>query len=503
MKAVVEKISPIECKAEAVFFGMFDDLKLPKNLEKINSLLESEISELLKRKEFSGEFGEFAEISTLKKLNSKKIFLAGFGKKKKFSSEIFRCIGANSALMAKNSGAKNFAIAFNELIPLEKFSEFFQALAEGAILSQYQFSKYKTLDLNKAKSLNEIIFLTSEKQFNEAKKAVEIGKILSNASFIARDLVNEPASGKTPAVLAKKITEICKENKIKCTVFGKKWLEGKKMNSFLSVSHGSINEPKLAVLEYSPANAKKSIALVGKGITFDSGGLNLKPTGYIETMKEDMAGAATVLATMVAAAKLELPVKIFGIMPLTENLPSNNPTKPGDIVKAFNGTTIEILNTDAEGRLVLADALAYAETLKPNMIIDLATLTGAVNVALGRFFIGAMGNNENAIKQLIDSGNKTFERAWQLPLNDEYKELVKSDIADLRNIGKVRGGEAGTIIGGAFLSYFIKDTPWIHLDIASVAFLEDSESFRPYLAKGGTGIGTRLLIDFLEKWKKN
>ncbi|MDO8625471.1 MAG: M17 family metallopeptidase, partial [Candidatus Diapherotrites archaeon] len=271
------------------------------------------------------------------------------------------------------------------------------------------------------------------------------------------------------------------------------------MGGILGVSAGSHEPSCLVQLEYAPAKYSKTVALVGKGVTFDSGGLNLKPWEGMLTMKEDMAGAATVLGTIIAAAKLRLNARIIAIFPLLENMPGNRAYKDGDILTTFNRKTIEVIHTDAEGRIVLADALAYAESLKPDCIVDLATLTGAQNVALGRYFIGAMGNNPELLQQILAAGNDTFERGWELPLIPEWDEQIRSDAADVRNISKTKG-EAGTLIGGAFLRQFVDHTPWAHLDIASVAFAEVPDTGRPYLpAYGGTGVGVRLLVEWIRK----
>ena len=266
------------------------------------------------------------------------------------------------------------------------------------------------------------------------------------------------------------------------------------MGAYLSVAKGSHEPPRFIVLEYTGASSKKArpIVCVGKAITFDTGGISLKPSENMERMKADMTGGAIVLQTIRAVAKLNLPINVIGIVPSTENMPGGQATKPGDVVTSLSGKTIEILNTDAEGRLILADGLAYATRCKPSAVIDIATLTGAVFVALGRHAIGVLGNHNALIHRAVSVGESVGERAWQLPLWDEYKEQVKSDIADIRNIG---GRGAGTITAAAFLSHFVEDYPWVHLDIAGTDW---GESVRPYIPKGPTGIGTRLTIELIQ-----
>ena len=312
---------------------------------------------------------------------------------------------------------------------------------------------------------------------------------------MARDLVNGPSNQVTPTLLAEKAEKISKEHGMELQVLEVSQAEAMGMGAFVAVAKGSQEPAKFIVLEYNKGKGFDTIALVGKGITFDSGGISLKPSEGMERMKDDMSGAAAVLGTMEAAARLQLPLHLVGIIPATENLPSGKAYKPGDVLKTLSGQTVEVISTDAEGRLVLCDALAYSLRYQPKAILDLATLTGACVVALGDYVTGLMGNDEALFKRVEEASAKTGEKVWRLPLWDEYFDYLKSDTADFRNVGT---RAAGAIIGGIFLSKFVEKTPWVHLDIAGPSNIEKE---RPYIPRGGTGVGVRLLVQMLRDWK--
>jgi leucyl aminopeptidase len=297
--------------------------------------------------------------------------------------------------------------------------------------------------------------------------------------------------------LAEKAQQIGKNHHMEVQVLEISQAEAMGMGAFVAVAKGSQEPGKFITLEYNKDKALDTIALVGKGITFDSGGLSIKPSEKMGQMKDDMSGAAAVLAIMQIASQLNLPLHLIGIIPTTENLPSGKAYKPGDILKTLSGQTVEVISTDAEGRLILSDALTYSLKYRPQAIIDLATLTGAVVIALGDYVIGLFGNDESLLKRVEEASKKTEEKVWRLPLWDEYFDYLKSDVADFRNVGT---RSAGAIIGGIFLSRFVEKTPWIHLDIAGPAFIEKE---RPYTPKGGTGIGIRLVVQMLRDWKKD
>jgi leucyl aminopeptidase len=332
--------------------------------------------------------------------------------------------------------------------------------------------------------------------FDTAKDALTRARIYSEATALARNLINEPPSRMNPARLAEEAKTLVKPASISVTVHEKKELEKLSMGALLGVGSGGAVPPRLVELIYKPAGkAKKTVALVGKGITFDSGGLSLKPAQSMETMKDDMSGAAAVIGVFQALAELKPKVEVRGYLAIAENMPGCGAQKPGDVVKAFNGKTIEVLNTDAEGRLVLADALSYACSKKPDVVIDIATLTGACVIALGHLLSAIMTNNDALSENLIEAGKQAGERFWPLPLVKDYQQDVKSKIADLRNIG-ARRGEAGTIIGGLFLQEFVAaDIPWAHLDIAGPSW---TDSDQPYCPTGGTGHPVRTLLRYIE-----
>jgi leucyl aminopeptidase len=365
------------------------------------------------------------------------------------------------------------------------------AFAEGLALSNYQFLKYKKDRKKEQFSLKTIGIYGSK----ITKKAIEDLNTVVEATAIARTLVNEPVNFLTATQLSKEFQKLGKEAGFRVEVFDKSKIKALKMGGLLAVNRGSVDPPTFSIMEYKPKNAKNSkpIILVGKGVVYDTGGVSLKPTpNSMDMMKCDMAGAATVGSTLYAIAKAKLPVYVIGIVPATDNRPGGNAYVPGDIITMYNGLTVEMLNADAEGRMILGDALAYAQKYKPELVIDLATLTGAAVAAIGTSGIVSMGTASDAVKnELKQSGNNVFERLAEMPFWDDYDEMIKSDIADMKNLG---GPYGGAITAGKFLARYI-DYPWMHFDIAGPAFLTAKESYR---VKGGTGVGVRLLFDFLK-----
>ncbi|PXX97868.1 peptidase M17 [Marinifilum breve] len=368
-------------------------------------------------------------------------------------------------------------------------------ILEGLSLSNYQFIKYLK-DTKKVKHCLGEVHVQSdvldEKDMDELKAVCEAVKH-------ARNLVNEPLSFLTAQKLSEEIKRMADESGFCVEVFEKNKIQSLKMGGLLAVNKGSIDEPTFSILEWKPGNAKNTnpIVFVGKGIVYDTGGLSLKPTkDSMDLMKSDMGGAASVAGALYAIAKAKLPVHVIGLIPATDNRPGGNAYAPGDIIKMHNGLNVEVLNTDAEGRLILADALSYAKKYDPEFVVDLATLTGAAAVAIGKYGVVAMGNEESADKmvQLKNSGNNTYERVVEFPFWEEYGELIKSDIADLKNIG---GRDGGAITAGKFLEHFT-DYPWVHIDIAGPAFLGATDNYR---GKGGTGVGVRLLYDFIKNYQ--
>jgi leucyl aminopeptidase len=327
------------------------------------------------------------------------------------------------------------------------------------------------------------------------EEGARVGQIVAEAACLVRDLGNQPGNVATPTMLAQTAQRIAQQHGLRCQVLDRVQIEELGMGAFMSVARGSQEPPKFIILEHNADHEDlQTLVLVGKGITFDSGGISIKPGEKMEMMKFDMSGGAAVLGTLQAVAQLDLPLHVVGLVPATENLPSGTATKPGDIVRALSGKTIEVINTDAEGRMILADALAYAQRYQPAAVIDLATLTGACVVALGHHAIGLMGNNLELIARLKEAGQASGERVWELPLWEEYHEQLKSDVADMKNVG---GRPAGAITAAALLSKFAEGYPWAHLDIAGTAYTDEEKS---YIPKGGTGVGVRLLVELLRNW---
>lgn len=363
------------------------------------------------------------------------------------------------------------------------------ALAEGIALSNYQFLKYRTKAAKEQNTLNTIEIVSKGVSAKDAEQL----QITCEAVYIARDLVNEPLSYLTATQFGKEVMNLGKQAGFKVDVLNKTRIESLKMGGLLAVNKGSIDPPVFVTMEYKPKGAvnKQPYVFVGKGVVYDTGGLSLKPTDGMSTMKCDMAGAAAVAAVLYAIAKAGLPVWVVGLTPATDNRPDGNAIVPGDVITISDGTTIEVLNTDAEGRLILSDALVYARKYNPAFVVDLATLTGAASRAIGRYGTVAMGNTVDEFEKLKRSGDQVYERLVEFPLWDEYADLLKSDVADMKNIG---GVVAGANTAGKFLEHFT-DYPWVHLDIAGPAFNESPDSYR---GKGGTGVGVRLLFDFIK-----
>ncbi len=453
------------------------------------------ISTLIKQADFKGELFECRLFYTQGALPAKRVLLTGLGKKGEIDLEKWRGAASKAGQFVRNAGIKQFAF------PIKKFDgyseeELAESFVTGLLLGVYQFNEFKTLERDKIREIEEIVFLgEKDREVKSIEDGLRTGRTISEAVYLARDLVNGPSNEVTPSRLAEKAEKIAKDHGMRVEVLEVSQAEAMGMGAFVAVAKGSQEPGKFIVLEYNKGKRSDTITLVGKGITFDSGGISIKPSENMERMKDDMSGAAAVLAALQAAAKLQLPLHLVGIMPATENLPSGKAYKPGDILKTLSGQTVEVISTDAEGRLILSDALTYSLRYQPKAIIDLATLTGACVIALGGYVIGLFGNDDGLLKRVEEASSKTGERAWRLPLWDDYSEYLKSDAADFRNVGT---RAAGAIIGGIFLSKFVGKTPWVHLDIAGPASIEKE---RPYIPRGGTGAGVRLLIQMLRDWK--
>ncbi len=454
-------------------------------------------TQLRERPAFQGRLNQTVVLPTEGGARAPLAILVGLGKRVELTLERVRQAAATAVKAARAQQAARCALALVEPAGGLRIPAIAQATAEGVWLGLYRFLQHRALKPEEKTELASLAIVTAAHE-RDARAGLEKGRILAEAANFARDLVNQPANIATPTYLAQQAQRMSRQFGIRCRVLDEAACRRLGMGAFLSVAAGSVQPPKFIILEYTPrTNPKATFVFCGKGITFDSGGISIKPSEGMEKMKYDMAGGAAVIGTLRAAATLHLPYRVVGLVVATENLPSGKATKPGDVVRAMNGMTIEVLNTDAEGRLVLSDALAYAHRYQPTAVVDLATLTGACVVALGTEAIGLMGTDERLTAALKRAGDATHERVWELPLWEEYDDAVKSDVADLRNIGN--RGEAGTIAGAAFLKPFAKGYPWAHLDIAGTAWAERE---RPYYVKGSTAVGVRLLIAMMEGWQR-
>jgi len=421
-----------------------------------------------------------------------RVIALGLGAKPGWGLEAIRRAGGRLARKAREIRVEEIFVEW----PGSFTDHHLFAFTEGVLLGSYQFNRYKSPSKDSFPGLAKVSLKMKKERKSKADKVLAKAQAYAEGTILARDLINGAPSDITPKVLADTARKIAKGS-IKLKVFGKKDLIRMGAGGLLGVNRGSAQEPFLIHLHYKPVGkSKKSLALVGKGITFDSGGLSLKPAAGMETMKMDMSGAAAVLGVFSQLAKTRPQVEVHGIIPTTENMPGGRAYKPGDVLKALNGKTMEVLNTDAEGRLILSDGLSYAERQKVDGIVDLATLTGACVVALGSLVAGALSNNQSILNRVKAATEAEGEPIWELPLVKEYRDDIKSKVADIKNIGS--GREAGTITAAMFLQEFVGETPWVHLDIAGPAYLEREFSSVPYLIHGGTGLMVRSLLNFLE-----
>ncbi|MDH7515639.1 MAG: leucyl aminopeptidase [Bacteroidota bacterium] len=424
--------------------------------------------------------------------------LVGVGKADQLNPETFRKAAGRGIKEAAKFSAPVAAVYCPSEEVIKKhvkaaFEDVVVALVDGTLLGNYRYEKYIGKKAEPVKGpLRECRFVTADEGYQgRLKSTIDSASIVVEGVILARDLTNAPPSEITPDTLAKEALAMGRKYGLKTVILGKKEIEQHKMAGLLAVNRGSRREPRFIIVEHNETKRRLPLyVLIGKGITFDSGGLSLKPAASMEEMKMDMAGAAAVLGTLMAAARLKIPLRIVGLIPATDNMPGGNALYPGDIIRFANGKTVEVVNTDAEGRLILADALLYAQRYKPEALIDIATLTGACAVALGSHATGLLGTGEGLKSALIAAGVKTAERVWELPLFEEYESQLKSTVADMKNVG---GKWAGAITAAAFLKVFAGDIPWAHLDIAGTAILEEATDYAP---KGGSGVGVRLLTEF-------
>ncbi len=488
----IELLPAKRCAGKTRVVYVFEDQKLTLGLEPPES---EHIAAACAVQSFKGEYKKTALVHT----NTSLVIVAGLGKTQDYSLDRVRVASARALKLAeeKNTEALGLIIPEAKDLPGE-LAEFVAAALEGSVLSSYRFDKYKRPKEDDPKPVSKLaLAFSNPKNLSAAmQKVCAETEALCSAVAFTRDLGNEPSCAKPPEKLAKIAQNMAQKGRITVKVLHQSELKRLGMNGILAVGAGSHHPPCFVHLTYKPrTKPKKTVCFVGKGITFDSGGLSIKPAQGMEAMKDDMAGAASVLGLFKYLAKVDLPVAVHGLVPLAENMPGGGAQRPGDIIRHYGGKTSEVISTDAEGRLILADALVYACEIKPDLIIDIATLTGACVVALGDEYSALLGTDETTIKQLIALGMKQGEFFWQLPLPDRYKSHIKSTVADMKNVGKPMN--AGTIVAGLFLQEFISPgQAWVHMDIAGPAYTKEGWDYSP---PGATGVPLRTLVALLRE----
>ncbi len=488
MEVQFKDLSPAKIKTDLLALPVKEKEVRGPAIWQLDRLLKGKLHERIKKSNFSGVEGSALLYSTAGMLPASHVLLIGMEKGSETEIDSWRKASARAKKEATGIGAEEIAF----FIPPHREQEVMvAAIVEGAFLASYHFDKYRSEDKPSRALRSLTLFRPGLKKSSAMDRSARAALGLAPGVFLARDLVNEPPSVTTARYLGEQAKHHCWGRGLSVEVWGKKKIQAMNLAGLLAVNRGSVEEPQFIIIRYKPAKAKKRVALVGKGITFDSGGLSLKTAKSMETMKLDMAGGAAIIGAMSRLPELRPEIEVTGYIPTTDNLPSGSAQKPGDVIRYLNGKTIEVLNTDAEGRLILADGLALAAREKPDCIIDLATLTGACMVALGTEVAGIFGNHQSLVDHLIRCGREAGEKLWQLPLVKEYREEIKSSIADMKNIG---GSYGGAITAALILQEFVGDIPWAHLDIAGPAFAEKET---PACPKGGTGFGVRTLLRFL------
>ncbi|MBS1253592.1 MAG: Cytosol aminopeptidase [Anaerolineales bacterium] len=489
-----------EVEADAVIVNLFEGVSQPGGATgAVDGALDGAITDLIAGGDFKGKLGETAVLYARGAMPAPRVVIVGLGKSGDFDLEGVRKASAAAAKRAKKLGVERLATivhgaGIGELEPREAA----QATVEGALLATYEFKELKTeTDEDEASELAHLVVVEADAgKVDVVQGGARVGEIMVRAVQLARDLGNRPGNVATPRHLAETAQEIAGETGLRCEIFDEEQMRELGMGVVLGVAQGSEEPARFIVLEHNAGRDDlDTIVFAGKGLTFDTGGISIKQSKGMENMKFDMMGGAAVLGAMQAVGELDLPLHVVGLVPATENMPGGAADKPGDVLTALNGKTIEVINTDAEGRLILADGLSYAQRFAPDAVIDLATLTGAAMVALGRYATGMFTNDEALAGRLSAAAEATGERVWLLPLFDEHKEEVESDVADVKNVGKGRFG--GASIGAAFLANFVGDYPWVHLDIAPTGWTDEAKG---YTTKGATGVGVRLLVRFLQDW---
>lgn len=498
MKFQLKKGAPLKQKTPCLVLGVVEGKLKQGVLQQLDLQVAGALSRAVRCKEFSGSKGETLLLhcgAGGNGDNAERVLLYGLGKERSLSLAGLRQAASSVTKLLAEKQLSCFLLALTQQpVKNSSLAERVQAVAEGVLLADYHYRRYLIKEQSGQPVVLERVglLLAVQESQAEASTAVSVAEAICAGVCLARDLVNTPGNQKSPHYLALQAVAMAERVGISAKLLDKKELERQGFGALLGVAQGSEREPYLIVLEYRGSTADaKPVALIGKGVVFDAGGISLKPAEKMDEMKMDMAGGAAVLGAIFAAARMQLPINLLAVVPAVENLPSGSAIRPGDILTSLSGKTIEVLNTDAEGRLILADALTYVGRYQPRVVIDVATLTGACLIALGNQASAVLGNHAGLIRQLIKAGERSGERLWQLPLWDEYATLIKSDFADMKNSA---GRLAGTITAAAFLQQFAEDYSWAHLDIAGTAWEGVGKAGQP---KGGTGFGVRVLLEYL------
>ena len=485
----LESVDLKKTKIETLAIPVCEDSEI-----QTDPLIKAVIQKALKLKEFSAKKDEVVTLYNPPDIKVQRVILCGLGKFENLDREALRTMAGQTVKGCIKRELANvwLAVPAEDKMKLE-LAAVIEALLEGAYLGNHIFQKYK--GEKKKKALKQITFMVNAQVAGKYNHLCSRVATVCGGTYLAREWVSTPSNEKTPEKFTRSIVNLAKKQRLKVQVLNQAQLKQKKFGALLAVAAGSQSKPSMVVLEHKVSGAKKTVALVGKGVTFDSGGLNIKTGGSMSAMKSDMSGAAAVAATLITAARLKKKINIIGAIPIVENMPSGKAIRPGDIIRSYAGKTIEIGNTDAEGRLILIDAMSYVlKKYKPQWLIDLATLTGACVVALGEKMAGVFSNDDDLAAAVMASGDKTQERCWRMPLPDDYKELLKSDFADINNMPSSRWG--GAITAALFLAEFVNDVRWAHIDIAGPAYLKKENA---YCGPGGSGFGVRLLTELLER----
>jgi len=481
--------------AKAIIVNLFEGVTSPGGATgAVDKALGGGISSLIAEGEIKGKTGEVTLIHTLGRIPSPRVVVAGLGKQADFNLNTIRDLMGTALRRIRSTGARSAAtIVHGAGIAGLDPEACAQAIAEGALMGTYRFRKYKFNGDDNSTDIDTLhVVERDNSRLDALRRGVERGAIMATAACHTRDMANEPANGLTPNTMAERAQTLAADAGLECEVLDENQMRELGMGSLLGVAAGSTQPPRFIIIKYrGDPGSDRSLGLLGKGITFDSGGISIKPAAGMEAMKGDMSGGAAVISAMWAIGKLKPTINVTALVPATENMPSGSATKPGDILRAMNGKTIEVINTDAEGRLILADAICYARKEKLSPIVDVATLTGAMQIALGPGATGFMSTDDNLAAAITTAGEAAGEKMWRFPLIPDYKESLKSNVADIKNTGNRNGG---AINAAEFLRFFVEDTPWVHIDMAGT---DDTDKDKGVWVKGSTGIPTRTLINFV------